>query len=66
MKECEPPSVLATLTEESQISATQEEEFMGHTRAPSTEHVATESTETEEEEFVLTRLQVRFQDAILS
>ena len=57
--------MLATLTGGSQISATQEE-FMGHNPAPSTEHVATESTETEEEEFVLTRLQVRFQDAILS
>ena len=39
---------------------------MGHTPAPSTEHVATESTEPEEEEFVLPRLQVRFQDEILS
>ncbi|CAH3145827.1 unnamed protein product [Porites evermanni] len=61
MKECEPPSVLATLTEGSQISATQEEEFVGHTPAPSTEHVATESTEPEEEEF-----RVRFQDEILN
>lgn len=66
MKECEPPSVLATLTEGSQISATQEEEFVGHTPARSTEHVATESTEPEEDEFVLPRLRVRFQDEILS
>ena len=66
MKECEPPSVLATLSEGSQISATQEEEFMDHTPAPSTEHVATESTETEEGEFELPRLRVRFQDEILS
>lgn len=58
--------MLATLTEGSQISATQEEEFMGRTPAPSTEHVATESTETVEEEFVLPRLRVRFQDEILS
>ena len=57
--------MLATLTGGSQISATQEE-FMGHNPAPSTEHVATESTETEEEEFVLPRLRVRFQDEILS
>ena len=53
--------MLATLTEGSQISATQEEEFMGHTPVPSTEHIATESTETEEE-FVLPRLRVQFQD----
>ena len=66
MKECEPPSVLATLTEGSQISATQEEEFVGHTPAPSTEHVATESTEPKEEKFVLPRLRVRFQVEILS
>ena len=44
--------MLASLTEGSRISATQEEEFMGHTPAPSTEHIATESTETEEEECV--------------
>ena len=56
--------MLATLTKGSQISATQEEEFVGHTPAPSTEHVATESTEPEEEEFVLPHL--RFQDEILS
>ena len=65
MKECEPPSVLPTLTEGSQISTAQEE-FTGPTPGLSTEHVATESTETEEEEFVLPRLRVRFQDESLS
>ena len=66
MKGCEPPSVLPTLTEGSQISATQEEEFMGHTPGPSTEHLTAESTETEKEEFVLPRLRVRFEDEVLS